>query len=116
MRALHPSETAREGKVIEQSVYIKRSDNVDHIVECAQCGFMVNLNKRSIGPSLGAIGNPTASSATVSPPSPGVSFTDTFADPVDTGSGCPFCNSMNPKGIGRDTSPWDRVNTNLENL
>jgi hypothetical protein len=117
MISLHPSESARDGKIIEQSIYIKKTDKLDNMIECAQCGFMVDLNRRATGPSMGAIGSPTPKSATVSPPSPGVSSTDQFADPVDTNSGCPFCNSMNPKAIGRGSKdPWISNTKNIENL
>lgn len=117
MDSLHPSESAGDGLVIEQSRYIKRSDRLDNIIECAQCGWNVDLNKRSTGPSMGAIGTPTSKSGTVTPPNPGISVTDNYADPVDTNSGCPFCNSMNPRAIGRGSKdPWISNTKNIENL
>lgn len=77
---------------------------------------MVNLANRSTGPSLGAIGNPNIITATGTPPGPGVLFTDTYGDPVDTKSGCPLCNSMNPTASGRDTDPFTFNTKNVENL
>lgn len=116
--AVHPTTTARDGQVIEQSHYIKKSEKLDNMIECAQCGFMVDLSKRSTGDSLGAIpsGGATAKSATVSPPAPGVSTTDSYADPVDTNSGCPLCNSMNPKAKGRENDPFSFKNVDISNF
>lgn len=117
MNAVHPTESAGDGLVIEQSRYIKKSDKLDNMIECAQCGFIVNLDKRSTGPSMGAIGSPTAQTGTIVPPKPGISATDNYADPVDTNSGCPFCNSMNPRAIGRGSKdPWISNTKNVENL
>lgn len=99
---VHPSPTAADGKPVDQSRYIKGQDRLDNVIQCAQCGFYVDLDKRSIGDSMGAIGDPTLSSETVTPPSPGVSETEYFGDPVDANAGCPFCNSMNPKGRLRE--------------
>jgi hypothetical protein len=115
MQQQHPSPTARDGRIIEQSHYIKKSDTLDDIIQCAQCGFMVNLIHRPTGDSLGAIGNPTIKTSTFTPPG-GASFTDTYGDPVDTNSGCPFCNSMNPKAKGRETDPFTFNTKNVENL
>lgn len=116
MEALHPSPSAGDGKVIEQSHYIKKSDKLDNIIECAQCGWNVNLTNRPTGDSLGAIGNPTFTTKTINPPAPGVSQSDTYGDPVDTNSGCPFCNSMNPKASGRDTDPFTFNTRNVSDL
>lgn len=116
MEQLHPTPSARDGKVIEQSHYIKNSDKLDNIVQCAQCGFMVNLRTRSTGDSLGAIGAPQIKTGSGTPPKPGIAFTDTYGDPVDTRSGCPLCNSMNPKAKGRDSDPWTTNSKNVENL
>ena len=111
--AVHPTETAGDGRRIEQSLSIKPTDRPDRHIQCAQCGFQVDLDKRATGDSLGAIGTPTARSQTVNPPKPGVSFTDQFADPVDTNTGCPFCNSLNPTGQLRNKLWGSGVN--LEN-
>jgi hypothetical protein len=117
MNSVHPTETAGDAKVIEQSIYIKKTDKLDNMIECAQCGFIVNLDRRSIGPSMGAIPAAAAKTGTISPPGPGTPTTDNYADPVDTNSGCPFCNSMNPKAIGRGSKdPWVSNTKNIENL
>ena len=87
MEQLHPTSSAGDGKVIEQSHYIKKSDKLDNIIECAQCGWNVNLTNRPTGDSLGAIGNPTFTTKTINPPAPGVSQSDTYGDPVDPNSG-----------------------------
>lgn len=116
MNSVHPGPNAADGKIIEQSHYIKKSDKLDRIIRCAQCGYYVNLQKRSTGPSLGAIGAPTLSSDAVSPPDPGIDYTEYFGDPVDTNSGCPLCNSMNPKGSGRNSDPWTTNSRNVSNF
>lgn len=116
MKSVHPTGSARDGLVIEQSVYIKKSDRLDNIIECAQCGFMVDLSKRSTGPSLGAIPNPTFVTDQGTPPKPGIPFSDTHGDPVDTRSGCPFCNSLNSRADGRYSDPWTTNTKNVENL
>lgn len=116
--AIHPTESAGDGSLIDQSRYIKKSDNLDKIIECAQCGYPVNLDRRSTGPSMGAIaeGSATAKTGTGTPPGPGIAFTDAYADPVDTNSGCPLCNSMNPKGIGRGRTGFERPKSGIENF
>lgn len=116
MNSLHPGPDAGDGRVIEQSHFIKRSDKLDNVIWCAQCGFPVDLTKRPTGPSLGAIGSPTLSTDTVSPPKPGISYTESFGDPVDTNSGCPLCNSMNPRAIGRGKNGFDSQRMSIENL
>ena len=115
MNDLHPGPDSSDGRVIDQSHYIKKSDRIDRIIECAQCGWNVDLSKRAQGDSLGAIGNPTIKTSTFTPPR-GALQTDTYGDPVDTNSGCPFCNSLNPKGNGRDSDPWVTNTRNVENL
>jgi hypothetical protein len=114
---LHPTPSAGDGKVIEQSHHIPRTDKLDKMIECAQCGFIVDLSKRSTGGSMGAIpeGSATPLSSTFTPTG-GVAETDTYADPVDTNSGCPFCNSMNPRATGRGKNGFDRFRSSLENL
>lgn len=118
MISQHPSESARDGRVIEQSKYIKKSDQLDKIIECAQCGFMVNLRTRSTGPSMGAIaeGSATQKTGTGTPPGPGIAFTDSYADPVDTNSGCPLCNSRNPQAKGRGMTGFERPKSSIENM
>jgi len=117
MEALHPSESARDGQPIEQSIYIKKSDLLDDYIECAECGWYVNLRVRSTGDSLGAITpSGTQLSKTFTPPGPGTSQTDKYFDVVDTNSGCPFCNSMNPRAVGRDSDPFTFNTKNVENL
>ena len=118
MNPTHPTVSAQDGKVIEQSRYIKPSDQLDNIIECAQCGYMVNLKTRSTGDSMGAIpeGSATPVSGSGTPPGPGIAFADSYADPVDTGSGCPFCNSMNPKAKGRGMTGFERPKSSMENF
>lgn len=116
MNSVHPTPSASDGEEIEQSHYIKKSDKLDRMIECAQCGFIVDLSKRSTGASLGAIGDPTITTNSGTPPAPGILFTDTFGDPVDTHSGCPLCNSMNPRAKGRDSDPWIYNTRNEQNL
>jgi hypothetical protein len=115
---LHPSVTAGDGREIDQSRSIKKVDKLDNMIACAQCGFIVDLTKRTTGDSQGAIpsGGATANSATVTPPSPGIAFTDAYADPVDTRSGCPFCNSMNPRAHDRGRTGFERARHSVENL
>ena len=116
--ALHPGPNAGNGREIDQSRYIKKSNRLDDIVQCAQCGWYVDLRKRTTGPSLGAIpsGSATQLTATETPPGPGIAFTDTYADPVDTNSGCPLCNTMNPRATGRGQTGFERPRKSVENL
>lgn len=118
MIAMHPSPSARDGREIEQSRYIKRAEKLDRIIECAQCGFMIDLNKRSTGGSMGAIPSGGASQLMGSgtPPGPGIAFTDTYADPIDTNSGCPFCNTMNPQAKGRGRTGFESPRASIENF
>ena len=115
--AVHPGPNAGNGKIIEQSRYIAPSDNLDNIIKCAQCGWQMDLNKRGTGDSLGAIpsGSATQLTSTFTVPR-GTSFTDLYADPIDTGSGCPFCNTMNPKAVGRGMTGFERPHRSVENL
>lgn len=117
MITVHPGPNAGNGKVIEQSHYIKDRDRLDDMIRCAQCGFIIDLTKRSTGDSLGAIlsGSAVQKTQTFTPPR-GASFTDQFADPVDTQSGCPFCNTLNPKAIGRGRTGFERPHKSVENL
>lgn len=117
MIAVHPGPNAGNGKIIEQSHYIKESDKLDDMIQCAMCGFIINLTKRSTGDSLGAIpsGSATPLTSTFTPPR-GASFTDQYADPVDTQSGCPLCNTLNPRGIGRGKTGFERPHKSVENL
>lgn len=113
-QSVHPEANAGDGKVIEQSVSIKKTDPMDRRIQCAQCGFYVDLDTRATGDSLGAITAPESlTTETITPPGPGIAMSDTFADPIDTNSGCPFCNSMNPQGKRRDALFGTGVN--LEN-
>src|ERR1700756_4076345 len=98
MITVHPSPSARDGREIEQSHYIKRADRLDNMIQCAMCGWIVDLTKRPEGDSLGAIPSGSANQLTSSfTPPGGASFTDQYADPIDTNSGCPFCNTLNPR-------------------
>lgn len=113
---IHPTETSGDGKVIEQSKYIKKTDRLDNIVNCAQCGFPVNLDKRSTGDDFYTLdASITTSTETFTPPGPGTSQSDTFGEPADDpGKGCPLCRSMNPRGINRNKRFGSGIN--LENL
>ena len=42
---VHPSPTAGDGRVIEQSIFIKKADKRDNMIRCAQCGFILDLDK-----------------------------------------------------------------------
>lgn len=100
--SIHPSETAGDGKIIEQSRYIKKTDKVDRRINCAQCGFPVDLETRATGADSYDLPEPVSSTETIDPPGPGISQSDTFAEPVDDrGAGCPLCRSMNPQGVNR---------------
>lgn len=101
MQSVHPGPNAGNGRLIDQSLYLKKSDKKDNFVQCAQCGWYVNLDERATGDDLG-LPDPTTSSDTVKPPAPGISFTENFGVPVVTQSGCPFCRSLNVKGKLRD--------------
>lgn len=118
MIVFHPGPNAGDGREIYQSHFIKKSDRLDNMIYCAQCGFVVDLTKRSTGDSLGAIASGSATQKTGSgtPPKPGIAFTDSYADPVDTNSGCPLCNSMNPRAIGRGKTGFERPRRSVENL
>lgn len=115
MRVVHPTLSAGDGKIIDQSRFIPPTDKLDKMITCAQCGFVVDLSQRATGPSFGAISSFTPVSKTVSPPAPGVSFTDQYADPQDTNSGCPFCNSMNPQAIGRGETGFEKAGPDFSN-
>jgi len=117
MNAVHPGPNASDGKAPYQSRYIKPSDRLDNYVECAQCGWKINLNTRGTGDSMGAIpsGSATQYTATFTPPG-GASFTDQYADPVDTKSGCPLCNTLNPRAVGRGETGFERPRKSVENL
>lgn len=118
MIAQHPTETASDGRRIDQSHYISKADNLDDMIECAMCGFLVDLTKRPTGDSFGAIPEGSATPLTGSgvPRAPGIPFTDQYAESVDTNSGCPFCNSLNPFAVGRGRTGFERPKKSLENL
>jgi len=108
MISVHPTETAGSGRLQYQSRYIKRSDSLDKISECAQCGFPFDLKTNPEGDSFGAVGDPTINSETVTPPFNGVAYTNTYGDPAGN-SGCPLCSTMNPRAKGRGQSGFDRA-------
>ena len=116
--AVHPGPNAGDGRVIEQSHWIKKSDQLDNVIACAMCGWNMDLNKRGTGDSLGAIpsGSATPKTSTFTPPGPGTIQTDVYADPVDTNSGCPFCNTQNPKAVYRGRTGFERPKRSVENL
>ena len=111
--AVHPTETADSGKLQQQSRYIKRSDTLDEICLCAQCGFPVDLKQHPSGDSYGAVGAPTIKTDTVAAPFwqdntvKVASYTETYGDPVG-GPGCPLCGTLNPQAKGRGQSGFDR--------
>lgn len=117
MRMVHPTPSAGDGRQIDQSRYIKKVDRLDNMIECAQCGFIVDLTKRPTGDSLGAIASGSAIqlTSTFTPPL-GASQTDQYADPVDTNSGCPFCNTLNAQAKGRGMTGFERPHRSVENL
>ena len=145
MIAQHPTESASDGRRIDQSHYIQHADRLDDMIQCAQCGWIIDLTKRSTGDSLGAIPEGSAipnGGSTFWAPSPplavgtlvseaklesagngfphggvvGSPEIDYFADPVDTGSGCPFCNTLNPFAVGRGKTGFERPRGSVENL
>ena len=113
MISMHPTETSGSGKLQTQSRYIKKSDSLDEICECGQCGFLVDLKQRPSGDSYGAVASPQVKSDTVAAPfwkDPTVkvaSYTNTYGDPVG-GPGCPLCGTLNPQAKGRGQSGFDR--------
>jgi|HubBroStandDraft_2_1064218.scaffolds.fasta_scaffold454543_2 hypothetical protein len=117
MNAVHPGPNAGNGKEIYQSYYIRKSDKLDQIIYCAQCGWNMDLQKRGTGDSLGAIpsGSAIQKTSTFTPPR-GASQVDQYADPVDTNSGCPLCNTLNPRAVGRGITGFERPKKSVENL
>lgn len=63
------------------------------------CGFQFDDDTNSQGDTQDSPGIQygAASTATVTPPAPGVPFSDTTVDPTVVG-GCPFCGTFNPTG------------------
>ena len=114
MISVHPTESADSGKLQHQSFFIKKSDIPDQIVECAQCGFLVDLRQHPSGDSYGAVGNPLINTDNVGAPfwqDPTVqvpSYVETYGDPQPT-AGCPLCGTLNPQGKGRGTSGFDKT-------
>ena len=114
MQSVHPTETANTGKIQYQSRYIKKSDTLDEIALCAQCGFPVDLKQHPSGDSYGAVGNPIVKTENVDAPfwqAPQVevpAYTNTYGDPQPT-AGCPLCGTMNPQAKGRGQSGFDKA-------
>ena len=112
--AVHPTESADSGKIQSQSRYIRKSDTLDNICLCAQCGFPTDLKTRPSGDSYGAVGAPTIKTDTVAAPfwqaTPVkvATYTETYGDPVG-GPGCSFCGTLNPQARGRGQSGFDRA-------
>jgi hypothetical protein len=98
---LHPTETAGDGQRIIQSPYLHASsgDKVDRRINCRQCGFPVDLDKRATGDEFYTNdATVTTKTQTFTPPR-GALQTDTFGEPQsDRGAGCPLCRSINPEG------------------
>ena len=120
MNAVHPGPNAGDGLEIEQSRYIKKADKLDNMIECAQCGWIVDLTKRPTGNSLGAV-TPSGTQLTgavvpAGSPVPYVSWMDNWYDIVDANSGCPFCNSKNPQAIDRGKTGFEKPHRSVENL
>lgn len=69
------------------------------------CGFWFDDDVNQKGDSLFSPGIQygAATTKTVSPPKPGVAFTETTIEP-NVVSGCPFCGTYNPEGrlVGSD--------------
>jgi ssDNA-binding Zn-finger/Zn-ribbon topoisomerase 1 len=111
---VHPTETAGTGQQQKQSFYLKKSDIPDNIVECAQCGFLVDLRQHPSGDSYGAVGNPTIKTDNVGAPFwqdttvKVPSYTETYGDPQPT-AGCPLCGTLNPQAKGRGQSGFDKT-------
>ena len=115
MIAVHPTETAASGKTQSQSRYIRKSDSLDNIVECGQCGFLVDLKVHPTGDSYGAIGAPLIKTETVTPPFAGVAYSNTYGDPQGS-AGCPLCGTLNPAAKGRGQSGFDRAVKSIQGL
>ena len=108
MISVHPTETSGSGSIQSQSRYIKKSDSLDRMIECAQCGFIYDLKIHATGDSYGAVGAPTITTETVTPPFNGVAYDNTYGDPGPSG-GCPLCGTLNPQAKGRGRSGFDRT-------
>ena len=124
MKDVHPSPSASTGRGILKSVFQQSQDPVDRRIECAQCGF--NLNLDAVAQGDAAETDSTTQESGVSQksvqvtglytsagslplPLQGVSAnyvgTFTHTEPVVT-AGCPMCGSYNGRGIGRDKDPF----------
>lgn len=100
--SLHPTETAGDGKTIVQSRYPKPGDPKDRRVNCSQCGFSVDMDRRATGDDLYNLDATIITITQSFTPPRGTLQSDTFGEPQsDTGSGCPLCRSMNVTGVGR---------------
>lgn len=104
---VHPSETGSTGKPILKSIYTKPGDRKENYIECAQCGYVIDLDKVATGDSLGSVTSFISKSTIVTLPTPSnkpvISYADRYADPQRT-AGCPLCGTMNPKGAGFNKS------------
>jgi hypothetical protein len=124
MSDVHPSPSASTGREILKSTFIQPQDPAEHYIECAQCGYIKNLDKAVEGDAMET--DSTAQESGVH--QQGISVTGLYTkvsslpqalqsvqanyigtfshiEPVVT-SGCPFCGSLNSRGIGRDSDPF----------
>lgn len=115
MSDLHPSPSAGDGKPI----YSRRgshSDKPESRIECAQCGWNVDLDRdtQGDGESNGIEIREVEYSVNNTQANLPIHLRDvssflvssvTKKEPFIT-SGCPFCGSFNSRGVGRDRDPF----------
>ena len=124
MNDVHPSSSASHGRSILKSDFIKRTDPAEHYIECAQCGFPVNLDRAAQGDAVesdntsqesgvhqtarAVVGLATAvDQLPQALRSSSARYIGTFnhVEPV-VNSGCPNCGSLNSRGVGRNSDPF----------
>jgi hypothetical protein len=117
---VHPTATAGDGRRIRQGLQ-KPGDPDDNRLQCSQCGFFFNPDRDAEGDtgsdneSAGTITANTAITISNTAANLPVHLRDvatfletsrTVKDPTH-GSGCPFCNSLNPRGQFRNDRSFD---------
>lgn len=115
MNDVHPGPQAGDGKIIDQSRYVRPDDPPDNRRQCAQCGWYFNDDANTQGDTFDdPLNTPTVitvSNTIASLPQPLKSCTQflvsskTVQDPTDN-NGCPLCRTMNPQAVGRDNDPF----------
>lgn len=132
MRDRHPTSSASDGKSILKSTFIRPGDPVENYIECAQCGYVKNLDKQMEGPStesdtsdgpgvVNVATSVTTNNTLVELPQPlkslSANYIGTFSktEPKNP-EGCPFCGSLNSKAVGRDSDPFMTNTRDFRNL